>query len=77
MFDKIRLMQRGAKQLLEMGIKKEKRLFFYNTTFNKSDCEIDTLKTTTLMEMANLKEEDFDQFITETEDELQGMVFAD
>jgi hypothetical protein len=63
--------------LLEMGLKKEKRLFFYNTTYNKSDIEIDTLKTTTLFEMANLKEEDFDQFITETESELQGMVFAD
>ena len=60
-----------------MGLKKEKRLFFYNTTNNKSDCEIDTLKTTTLSEMAELTEEDFDQYITETEDELQGMVFAD
>jgi len=77
MFEKMRLMQRGAQQLLEMGLKKEKRLFFYNTTNNKCDYEIDTLKTTTLFEMANLKEEDFDQFMTETEDELQGMVFAD
>lgn len=77
MYDKMRLMQKGAQQLLKMGLKREKRLFFYNTTYNKSDCEIDTLKTTTLGEMAELKEEDFDQFITETEDELQGMVFAD
>ena len=77
MFDKMRLIKRGAAQLLEMGLKKEKRLFFYNTTNNKSEIEIDTLKTTTLYEMANLKEEDFEQFITETEDELQGMVFAD
>lgn len=77
MFDKMRLMRRGAAQLLEMGLKKEKRLFFYNTTNNKSDYEIDTLKTTTLYEMANLKDEDFEQYITETEDELQGMVFAD
>jgi hypothetical protein len=35
------------------------------------------LKTTTLGEMANLKDEELGQFITETEDELQGMVFAD
>jgi hypothetical protein len=60
-----------------MGLKKEKRLFFYNTTNNKSDSEIDTLKTTTLYEMAELRDEDFDQYITETEDELQGMIFAD
>jgi ribosomal protein S18 acetylase RimI-like enzyme/two-component sensor histidine kinase len=77
MFDKLRLIKKGAQQLLKMGLKKEKRLFFYNTTYNKSDYEIDTLKTTTLSEMAALKEADLDQFITETESELQGLVFAD
>jgi hypothetical protein len=77
MYDKMLLMQKGAQQLLKMGLKKEKRLFFYNTTYNNSDCEIDTLMTTTLSEMAELRQEDFDQFIMENEDELQGMVFAD
>ncbi|MGD0845846.1 MAG: GNAT family N-acetyltransferase [Geobacteraceae bacterium] len=76
MYDKLRLIRKGAEQLLKMGLRKEKQLFFYNTTYNKSDCEIDTLKTTTLGEMAELKEEDFEQFITESDDELQGMVFA-
>jgi hypothetical protein len=77
LYDKMRLMRRGAQQLLEMGLRKEKRLFFYSTTNNKSDWEIDTLKTTTLYEMAHLKDEEFDNYITETETELQGMVFAD
>jgi len=77
MYDKMRLIQKGAQQLLEMGLRNEKRLFFYNTTNNKSDCEIDTLKSTTLQGMVEMREEDFDQFITETEDELQGMIFAD
>jgi GNAT superfamily N-acetyltransferase len=77
LYDKMRLMRRGAQQLLEMGLKKEKRLFFYSTTNNKSDWEIDTLKTTTLHEMAHLKDEEFENYITETETELQGMVFAD
>jgi hypothetical protein len=76
MYDKLRLIRKGAEQLLKMGLRKEKQLFFYNTTYNKSDCEIDTLKTTTLSVMAELKEEDFEQFITEADDELQGMVFA-
>jgi hypothetical protein len=77
MYDKMRLIQKGAQQLLEMGLRNEKRLFFYNTTNNKGDCEIDTLKSTTLLGMVEMREEDFDQFITETEDELQGMIFAD
>ncbi len=77
MYDKMRLIRRGAQQLLEMGLRNEKRLFFYNTTYNKSEFEIDTLKTTTLWEMAELKDEDFDQYIVEADNELGGMVFAD
>jgi len=77
MYEKIKLMKRGARQLLEMGLKKEKTLLFYNTTYNKSDCEIDTLKSTTLLGLAELREEDFDQYIVEADTELQGMIFAD
>jgi GNAT superfamily N-acetyltransferase/two-component sensor histidine kinase len=75
--EKIRLIQQGAQQLLEMGLKKEKRLCFYNTTYNICDCEVDTFKTTTLGEMATLKEEDFNQFITASDNELHGVVFTD
>ncbi len=77
MYDKMRLIRRGAQQLLKMGLKKEKRLFFYNTTYNKSDYEIDTLKTTTLWEMAELKDDEFDRYIVEADNELGGMIFAD
>jgi hypothetical protein len=46
--EKLRLMQRGAQRLLSMGIKGEKKLAFYNTTFNTCESEIDTGKVTTL-----------------------------
>ncbi len=60
-----------------MGLKEEKRLSFYNTTYNSSDWEIDTLKTTTLGEMANLSEERLDEFIVEADDEFSGLACVD
>ena len=66
-----------ARQFLEMGIKEEKRLSFYNTTYNSSDWEIDTLKTTTLGEMANLSEERLEEFVVEADDEFSGLACVD
>jgi hypothetical protein len=60
-----------------MGLKSEKHLSFYSSTYNVCSYEIDTLKSTTLGEMANVKDNELDQFIISSEDELQGMVFAD
>jgi len=67
----------GARQLLKMGLKNEKHLAFYSSTYNVCSYEIDTLKTTTLAEMANAKDDELDQFIQSSEDELQGLIFAD
>jgi GNAT superfamily N-acetyltransferase/two-component sensor histidine kinase len=74
---KLRLIRQGARQLLEMGLKEEKSLSFYQTTYNTSDWEIDTLKTTTLGEMATLPEERLDEFITESDDEFSGLACID
>jgi len=75
--EKIGFIRKAAQQLLEMGLEKDKRLCFYNTTYNACDCEIDTFKTTTLGEMAALKEEDYEQFSMASDDGLHGLVFAD
>jgi GNAT superfamily N-acetyltransferase/two-component sensor histidine kinase len=74
---KLRLIRQGARQFLEMGLKEEKSLSFYHTTYNTSEWEIDTLKTTTLGEMANLPEERLDEFITESDDEFSGLTCID
>ncbi len=75
--DRLALVRKGAQRFLEMGLKKEKRLTFYQTTFNTCDCEIDTSITTTLGDMAALKDEEFDRFIVTSESEMGGLVFAD
>jgi GNAT superfamily N-acetyltransferase/two-component sensor histidine kinase len=74
---KLRLIRQVSRQFLEMGLKEEKRLSFYNTTYNSSDWEIDTLKTTTLGEMANLSEERLEEFIVEADDEFSGLACVD
>ena len=71
------LIRKGAWQLLKMGLKHDKRLSFYATTYNTSGYEIDTLSTTTLGEMAAMKDEDFGRLIVSSEDELHGMVFSE
>ena len=77
LYRKIKLMQRGAQQLLEMGLEKDKRIAFYNTTYNTCDSEIDTLKTLTLAEMTTLKEEDFGRFIRSADSEMSGLLAID
>jgi GNAT superfamily N-acetyltransferase len=74
---KLQMIRLGARQLLEMGLKKEKRLSFYNTTYNTSDYEIDTFLTTTLGEMAAMTDEDLDRLIVEAEDEFSALAFVD
>jgi GNAT superfamily N-acetyltransferase/two-component sensor histidine kinase len=77
LYDKLKLIRQGACQLLEMGLKSEKHLAFYSTTYNSYSHEIDTLGTTTLGEMANASDDELDQFIMSSDDELHGLVFAD
>jgi hypothetical protein len=77
LYRKIKLMQRGAQQLLEMGLEKDKRIAFYNTTYNTCDSEIDTLKTLTLAEMAALKEENFGRFIRSADSDMNGLLAID
>ncbi|WP_020676222.1 GNAT family N-acetyltransferase [Geopsychrobacter electrodiphilus] len=72
--DKMRLIQRGAQQLLLMGFDKEKRIAFYNTTYNTCEWEIDTLKTVSLGEMATLDAADFGRFIRPADSEMSGLM---
>ena len=71
---KFGLIQIGAQQLLEMGLQQEKRIAFYNTTYNSCDTEIDTLKTVTLGEMASLEQSQYGRFFRDSE--MGGLVLT-
>lgn len=76
LYARLGLIQRGARQLLTMGLDREKRISFYNTTYNSGGCEIDTLKTVTLGEMADMAEEKFAGFVRQADDDMGGVVLA-
>ena len=76
LYGKLKLIRKGARQLLAMGLNPEKRMAFYNTTYNTCDMEFDTLKTATLGEMAALKEADFGRFIRSADSEMSGIMLA-
>jgi hypothetical protein len=71
---KMKLIQRAAQQLLLMGLNKEKRIAFYNTTYNTCQSELDTLQTVTLGEMATLEETDFARFIRPADSAMSGLL---
>ena len=75
--ERLMMIRKGAQQFLEMGLKKDKRISFYTTTFNLCDSEIDTFKTTTLEVIASMTYEELDEFIVTSEKELVGLVFAE
>jgi signal transduction histidine kinase len=77
LYTKLKLIQKGAQQLLEMGLEKDKRIAFYNTTYNTCESEIDTLQTVTLGEMATLDEADFERFIRPADSGMSGILAFD
>jgi len=62
--------------LLELGLDREKRIAFYNTTYNSSDNEIDTLKTVTLGEMASLEDHELGRFIRQADNDMSGVLLT-
>jgi ribosomal protein S18 acetylase RimI-like enzyme len=77
LFDKIEMLQKGCRQMLEMDIKPEKSISFYHVTRNLSSFDFDPFKVIPLGELVNLKRQDFDQLITTTDDDFDGLVFTD
>jgi len=75
--NKIALLRSGARQLLEMGLPQQKRIVFYNTTYNTCDYEIDTMKSTTVGELAALDEDDFSRLIRPADREMGGILAFD
>ncbi|MHB8058443.1 MAG: GNAT family N-acetyltransferase [Desulfuromonadaceae bacterium] len=73
---KLQLIRSGALQLLELGLDREKRIAFYNTTYNSSDNEIDTLKTVTLGEMASLEDHELGRFIRQADNDMSGVLLT-
>ncbi|MFP4178940.1 MAG: GNAT family N-acetyltransferase [Spirochaetaceae bacterium] len=75
---KLKLMQRGALTLINMGIHRDKKLSFYQTTYIRHTSDIDSDKTTTFGAFSSFSEEELWSFTRDTDDEmLDYMVYQD
>lgn len=69
---KLRLLRDGVRTLISMGIEREKKLAFYQTTWIRHSRDIDSDGTTTFGEFADLPDDQLMRFSREADDELQG-----
>ncbi|MFP4151713.1 MAG: GNAT family N-acetyltransferase [Alkalispirochaeta sp.] len=73
---KLRLIQRAARTLIEIGIHREKKLAFYQTTYIRHTRDINSDAVTTFGEFADLSPDDLFRYAREADDELQGYISA-
>ncbi len=71
---KLRLIQQGVKKLMQIGIHREKKLSFYQTTYIQHSRDIDSDATTTFGEFSELTDEELLKYTRQADDELQGML---
>lgn len=78
LINKLKLIREGARRLVEIGIDKEKKLAFYQTTYCENVNDINTDKTTTFGEFIDLPDDQLHRFKRAADDEMQGfLVFRD
>ena len=70
--NKLKLIQKGAKRLLNMGVHKEKRLNFYQVTYVLHDEDIDTDFVTTFGDFVQLDTEGLKKCIRSADSEVQA-----
>jgi GNAT superfamily N-acetyltransferase/two-component sensor histidine kinase len=73
---KLQMIRRGAQTFLEKGIHPEKRLAFYHTTYVQGEYDLDINKTSTFGEFSRMSDEELKQFITQTDNEMEGYLLG-
>lgn len=74
LMNKLKLMRQGARKLIEIGIHKNKKLAFYQTTYIRHTHDIDTYACSTFKEFANLDDEGLRKFIRVADDEIMDFM---
>jgi len=74
LLEKLRLIRQGVKKLIQIGIHREKKLSFYQTTYIQHSRDIDSDATTTFGEFSGLDDEGLLKYTRQADDELQGML---
>ncbi|OPZ56053.1 MAG: hypothetical protein BWY88_01353 [Synergistetes bacterium ADurb.Bin520] len=75
--EKIALVRRGACKLAELGLKADKKIAFYQTTYVSSPLDINSYITTTLGELCGLPEDRLRKFLADTDEDIPAFVVTD
>ncbi|HBE03090.1 MAG: hypothetical protein A2096_15870 [Spirochaetes bacterium GWF1_41_5] len=73
---KLKLLRRGAQALIAIGINKNKKVKFYETTSNTWQQKINTLKILTLEKLAGFSDSELFSIAEEADDYLENLVFV-
>ncbi len=74
---KVTLVREGAKTLIRMGVKREKRLGFYASTFVQGPLDLNTYITLTLGELADTQDSELERCLVCVEEEWVGGLSSD
>lgn len=74
---KIALVREGVRSLIRMGIKREKRLGFYSSTFVQGATDLNTYITLTLGELADTPDGELERYLACVEEEWIGGLASD
>ena len=78
LYNKLRMIKKTAAKLMRMGIHREKRLAFYQTTYPKYIRDIDSDRSTTLGHFAGLSDDELFGFTRESDDnEMEFLMQVD
>ncbi len=73
---KLKLLRQSARKLIEMGVYKDKRLSFYQTTHVRHSRDINSDLSTTFGEFAAVEDHELWDYSAEASDDLQGFITA-
>ncbi len=76
LFDRLRNIRKTAQLFMRWGVRAEKQITFYNTTYNSYQRDLDSNKFLSLVCLANLTDEELLTLTTQKDDELNHLVFS-
>lgn len=74
--NKLVLLRQGAITLMDMGLHKDKKLSFYQTTYSRWKYDIDTYRSMTLNQFGSMSDEELLNCTKPTDDEFSDYAFA-
>ncbi len=74
---KAALVRAGARRLLSMGLKKEKKLLLYEATWRRGELDLDSNRSHTLQSVAKLADHELGEILVKQNDDLQDFAFTD